>query len=248
MRRMAMIALFAATGCLAQEPAPPQSSPAGQEQAPAPEQKLTITVPAGTRVPLKLTYSLWSKTARTGDAVHAVTAFPVTVGTTVAIPAGTYAEGAIDKVAKRASADHPALQMHFTRLLFANGYTVSLEGATTELSAVKPGAVPWTAASSGESVPRDLPPASQSVAGNAFGAQQPPVLTPPPMPGPSIGEVVGIGVGVTVASVVALVLLGRHRGGYTLLDAGSQIEMVLQNPLALDGEQVAAALATPSAQ
>src|SRR5208337_2255837 len=97
-----------------------------------------------------LTYSVWSKTAHAGDAVHAVTAFPVTVGTTVAIPAGTYVEGVVDKVWRRASANHPALQIHFTRMLFANGYTVSLESATTEASAAKPSADLSAAAARGE--------------------------------------------------------------------------------------------------
>ena len=63
-----------------------------------------------------------------------------------------------------------------------------------------------------------------------------------------MGKVIGISMGATVALVVTMVLMGRHRGGYTLLDAGAQLEMVLQNPLTLDGEQVAAAVATPSAQ
>ena len=48
--------------------------------------------------------------------------------------------------------------------------------------------------------------------------------------------------------VVTMVLLGRHRGGYTLLDVGAQLEMVLRNPLTLDGERVAAAVANPNAQ
>lgn len=249
MRRMAIVALLSATGCLAQEAAPPQSPvTAVQEQTPAAAQQLTITVPAGTRIPVKLTYSLWSKTARTGDAVHAVTVFPVTVDTTVAIPAGTYVEGVVDKVAKRASANRPALQMHFTRLVFVNGYAVPLEDATSEAKNGEPGVRPSTASPEGEGFQESARPASLSIAGNSFAAQQPPVVTPPPMPGPSMGKVVGISMGASVALVVTMVLLGRHRGGYTLLDSGAQLEMVLQNPVTLDGEQVAAAVATPSAQ
>jgi hypothetical protein len=248
---MAVIALLTATSCWAQEAVPPQStSSTGQEQASAPAQtakKLTIIVPAGTRIPVKLTYSLWSKTARAGDAVHAVTVFPVTVDTTVAIPEGTYVEGVIDKVWRRPSAEHPALQMHFARLFFANGYTVPLEGATTQAKAGEPGAVLSGTSADGETAPSDPLPGSQSMVGNGFAAQQS-ELPPAPKVGPNMGIVTGVSLGATAALIVTVVLLGHHRGGYTLLDAGSQVEMVLQNPLALDAEQVAAALATPSAQ
>jgi hypothetical protein len=250
MRRMVMIALFTATGCWAQEPAtPPASSPAAQEQVPAPAQKSTITVPAGTRIPLKLTYTLWSKTARIGDAVHAVTVFPVTVDTTVAIPEGTYAEGVVDKVWRRASANHPTLQMHFTRLLFANGYAVPLDGAMTEVKVEKPDAVPSATSADLGSVQSNPLPESQSMLVNSFGAQQqPPTLPPPPKVGPNMGTVIGATLGGAAALLVTAILLGHHRGGYTVLDAGSQVDMVLQNPLTLDAEQVAAALATPSVQ
>ena len=252
MRRIALVTLLTATSCWAQEALQPQStSSVVQEQAPASAQtakKLTIIVPAGTRIPVKLTYSLWSKTVRAGDAVHAVSVFPVTVDTTVAIPEGTYVEGVIDKVWRRPSADHPALRMHFARLLFANGYTVPLEGATTQVKAGEPGAVLSATSANGESAPSDPPPGSQTMVGNGYAAQQQPGLPPAPKFGPNMGVVVGASLGATAALIVTAVLLGRHRGGYTLLDAGSQVEMVLQNPLTLEAQQVAAALATPSAQ
>src|SRR5271165_4980972 len=248
MRRMAMIALLTATSCWAQEPATQQASaPAAQDQAQLPAQatqKSTIIVPAGTKIPLKLTYSLWSKTARLGDAVHAVTVFPVTVDTTVAIPEGTYAEGVVDKVWRRSSANHPALQMHFTRLLFANGYAPPLDGAMTEVKVEQPGPVPPTTSADLGSVQGSPLPESQSMFVNGFGAQQqPPTFPPPPKVGPNMGAVIGASLGGTAAILITGILLGHHRGGYTVLDAGSQVDMVLQNPLTLDAEQVAAALA-----
>lgn len=251
MRWMTWIGLFAATGCMAQEAAPPQPAAvaATQGKTTAAEPQATITVPAGTRIQVKLTYSVWSKSARPGDAVHAVTVFPVTVGTTVAIPEGTYVEGVIDKVSKRASPNHPALQMHFTQLLFANGYTVPLEGATSEAMVEENGETVWAADLQGVSDAKEPCLRSFIPMGYLFAAQQPPVLTQPSLPGPSKGEIVGIGVGAAVALVVTWVLLGHHPNtGYTLLDAGTQIQILLQNPLTLDANQVAAAVATPNAQ
>ena len=81
--------LLIASLCTAQTPAPaPSSAPSA---APPP-----ITVAPGTAVPLTLLNPIRSRTTKPGDAIRAVVAFPVTVGTQVAIPAGTYAplEGA----------------------------------------------------------------------------------------------------------------------------------------------------------
>ncbi len=107
MRLFAFAALLTAFGCQAQEPAQPAAG------APA------ITVPAGTKVPLRLTSPLGTKTARPGDTVHAEAAFPVTVSNKVAIPPGTYLDGVIDQVTRRGS--HAGFTMHFTNMVFANG-------------------------------------------------------------------------------------------------------------------------------
>ena len=66
-----------------------------QAAAPMSRQAATITVPAGTVVPLTLVSPIKSKSTKVGDAVRAVVAFPVTVGAQIAIPAGTYVEGVV---------------------------------------------------------------------------------------------------------------------------------------------------------
>jgi hypothetical protein len=59
---------------------------------------------------------------------------------------------------------------------------------------------------------------------------------------------VGIAVGTAAAGIVTLALLGRHRGVDTLFDAGWQFEMVLESPVSLDADRVAAALFESSAK
>src|SRR5580692_4923525 len=86
-----------------------------------------ITVPMGTLVALNLISSIKSKSTRPGDPVRAVVAFPLAIGTTVAIPAGTFVEGVVDKVNAHPRAGGSAsAQLRLTRLLFANGYSVPL--------------------------------------------------------------------------------------------------------------------------
>jgi len=181
-----------------------------------------------------------ARAMRKGDSVRAVTAFPVTAGQQVAIPAGIYVEGMIDKIIKRGPTGSTGLEMHFTRIVFPNGYNVALENATAVAKAGSPGA----------NIPESSASGSSSAAGYAEGFQQPPPPTPPPLPkvGPSIGAVVGIGVAVTAATTVGLILLGRHRAGDIVFDSGYQFEMVLETSLVLDADRVADAMAGSSAQ
>ncbi len=48
-----------------------------------------LTIPSGTKVPLALKQSISTKNARDGDAVYAVTTFPVVVNDRIVIPAAT---------------------------------------------------------------------------------------------------------------------------------------------------------------
>jgi hypothetical protein len=90
-------------------------------------QSTTITLPTGTKVALALTSPLWAKSVKVGDNVYLMTSFPVAVGNDMAIPPGTYVEGKIDALTKpRFLSNHAQFQMHFTKLVFVNGYTVPL--------------------------------------------------------------------------------------------------------------------------
>jgi hypothetical protein len=138
---------------------------------------------------------------------------------------GTYAEGTLDKVTPRGS--HAGFEVHFTRLIFANGYTVDLAGASARTSALRP-----------------LRPVHVcGPAPQALTPLQTPTLTPPKAVGPNKGLIIGLGGGGVAAAAVLGILLG-HRGGGVYLDAGAKLEMALQSPLTLDLARVTAP-ATP---
>ena len=232
MRVYLLAAIFVASACWAQEAAPNPPSPSAAP-APAASGKQTLTVPAGTRVPLSLTSPIRVKSARPGTAVRAVTGFPVTVGTELAIPTGTYVEGAIDKVTKGGRTG-PALQMHFTRIVFASGYSVAIEGANVVAQVGNPreGSSAQTAPSGGTG------PVNGTAASSARG------LNPLPGTGQSVATAAGIAAGATVAAIVTAVLLShRHGGGANavVFDTGWQFEMVLAAPLTVDVASVSAA-------
>jgi hypothetical protein len=89
----------------------------------------TIVVPAGTTVSLMLTSPLLARTAKVGDGVYAQAAFPVAVKNQMAIPTGTYVLGQIDSLTRPGwLSPHAQFQIHFAKIIFANGYTVELAG------------------------------------------------------------------------------------------------------------------------
>ena len=101
----------------------------GQTQAKSITSKSKIVVPAGTTVPLALTEPILAKSAKAGDSVYAETAFPVAVNNQIAIPPGTFVQGQIDSLARPGwFSPHAQFQIHFTKIIFANGYTVVLAG------------------------------------------------------------------------------------------------------------------------
>ena len=77
-----------------------------------------LTIPSGTRVPLALKQSISTKNAREGDAVYAVTTFPVVINERIVIPAGTYVQGRISSVKRGGHIKGRAeVLMHFSTLI-----------------------------------------------------------------------------------------------------------------------------------
>jgi hypothetical protein len=241
-----VLSVFASQTAFAAGPQVPAPAPSG-----TPAQ--TITVPAGTVVPLTLVGQIKSKSTKVGDTVRAVVAFPITVGTQVAIPAGTYVEGVVTSLTAQAKTTHqPDVQIHFTRLLYANGYTATLDAANTQARNEIPGATS----------PELL---SEAAGPAAFGMGRAPIAfyggegfasraqvtepTLPPLPGPSMGTVIGATFGAMAAILITLLVLGhnhKNNTDYLLFDAGWQFQITLSSPLSLDAGQVAAAADMPS--
>jgi hypothetical protein len=251
-------ALMIASILTAQTPAPdPQVAPAASLDAaipagqsaqaaaalasPAQVAASTITLPAGTAIPLTLMTVIKSKSTKRGDPVRAIVAFPVTQGTQMAIPAGTYVEGTVIKVtAKPLSNQAPMLSVHFTRLVFTNGYSVPLSGENSQALLLPPDENAPTI-----EVAELLPvqPPGQHFAMGA-GQQTSPTLPPLPQVGPPMGEVIGISLGATAAALIGSLVWMHHRANsydFAVFDVGWQFQMVLDDPITLDATQLAAA-------
>jgi hypothetical protein len=232
------VGIFTASGCFAlQQPSSIQSIPQNQSVTQNDAQSLTITIPAGTTVPVTLTVPIRSRSSHRGDPVRAITASPVTIGTQLAIPAGAYVEGTIEKVRNSGPGGTPILHVHFTRIVFANGYTVSLDAIITQAKADDPDPRFAVASVADE----DLSPGA-TLAFQQLPSQSLPPL--PPFPKPHVGLIVGIAAGGVAVAIIGAILFSRRGGGadYTIYDVGSQFDLVFQRAVTLDGARAAAAV------
>jgi len=219
-------------------------------------QPATVTVAAGTVVPLTLVSQIKNKSSKPGDSIRAVVAFPVTVGTQIAIPAGTYVEGTLLAPAPKVKHQpDPGVRIHFTRLVFANGYSASLDATQSATLALPPatsspqrGAMALSAtfgsfdpASLLSSIGFRLPSLATGWRSWLMSPQTTEPTAPAPLPhvGPSTGAIVGIALAPLVPLV--LVLIFHHRAGssdFIVHDAGWQFQMKLVAPLTLNTAQI----------
>jgi hypothetical protein len=200
----------------------------------------TITIPAGTRIPLSLKQAISTKNAREGDAVYAETAFPFVVADRVVVPAGSYVQGKIAHVERAGHGKGRAeILMHFTSIIYPTGYTVMLPGSVENT----PGADNKSVKDSEGTIQQDSETgkrvgdaAKNGVYGTLGGATAGGLAT-----GGLNGARVGAGVG--AAAGVAWALL--KRGSDVKLDVGTSIEMEIQRPITVDASRIAMARATP---
>lgn len=218
---------FCLLGALAS--AQTNSSPQAQPTV-APATPAAINIPAGTKVPIVLKHALNTKSAREGDSVYAETTFPVVENGRVVIPAGTYVQGRITHVQRGGHIKGRAeVQMHFTTLIYPNGYTVLLPGAVENV----PGA-DKTSIKDEEGTIRQDSQKGEKAATVATSAGTGAVVGGLSRGGK--GAAIGAGIGGAVGTAIALL----SRGNDVKLDAGTTIEMVIQREVPLEASRLPA--------
>jgi type IV secretion system protein VirB10 len=205
--------------------APPADAP------PPPPAKKTYTVPAGTKVLLQLRSAINTKSAKPGDGVYLASTFPVVVGNRVMIPAGVYVQGVVDRVTRAGRVHGKAqLDMHFSSIIFPNGSVVEIPGIVNSL----PGARKQSVKDDGEGTIEQDSNKGRN-AGRVAEIAIPTGGTVGSIGGlgsghPLAGGIAGIGAGVAAVGLVSLFT----RGADVSIESGTQVEMILQRPLALE--------------
>jgi hypothetical protein len=200
------------------------SQPANQPE-PTPQ---IVTVPSGTKVLLILKNSVSSRNAKPGDGVFLESTFPVVENGRVMIPAGTFVQGVVDSVKRSGRVKGRAeLLLHFTTLVYPNGYTVTM-----------PGSLESSDSSDSQKVKdKEGTVRADGNKGRDAGAIATTTGTGVLIGGLSHGVKGGlIGGGIGAAVGVATAMLTR--GDEVRIESGSSVEMVLQRPLDLDVNRI----------
>ncbi|MGA8743240.1 MAG: hypothetical protein WB561_18780 [Terracidiphilus sp.] len=234
---------------LAQAPPPSNGTPAATSQSPTADSasstaananaamipKKTYTVPAGTKVLLQLRSSLNTKSARAGDGVYLASAFPVVVGNRVMIPSGVFVQGVVDRVVRAGRMTGKSqLDMHFTSIIFPNGSVAEIPGVVSGL----PGASKQDVKNGEGTIEQDKDKGRN--AGKTAEIALPTGATVGSIAGISSGHSLagglgGLGAGLATVGIVSLFT----RGADVNIEAGTQVEMVLQRPLILEQDNFA---------
>ena len=221
----------------------------------APASTGSLVIPAGTVIPLTLVSSIRTKSTKSGDLVRAQVAFPITVGTNLVIPAGTFVEGVMQAVAAKKTKTNPGgLQIHFTRLIYANGYKVSLDAVNTQsqVTAAPLSEPIFLGVGVGLGLGGDSPVGAVAHF-NSIHSMLGQTPTPPPLaplPGPPKAFLISLAIGgaIAIASIIYFLVHAHHYSNSDMVafDSGWQFQMVLTVPVTVDAGQVnAAAAITP---
>src|SRR5580658_428599 len=197
--------------------------------APAEPAKTMLVIPAGTTVPLSLKQAISTKNAKDGDPVYAETAFPFVVNERIVIPAGTYIQGKIERVQRGGHVKGRAeLLVHFTSMIYPNGYTVMLGGSVENA----PGADKTSMKDSEGTIRQD------SDAGTKIKTAATTAAT-----GATIGGVTsglkGAGIGAAAGGAAGLAIGMLSRGADVRLEAGTSIQMEIQREVTVDASRIA---------
>ena len=236
--RVLLLVFLAASFAIAQEeanPAPRESSsqdaaPAKAAAAPDPQKAApaTIVLPAGTKIPLVLKHAVSTKNAKVGDNLYLETSFPVVQNNHMVIPPGTYVQGEVAAVKRPGRIKGRAeLLIHFTTMIFPNGYTVSFPGALDNV----PGSDSQKVKDKEGTIQADSQKGKDvaTVAGTAATGT---------LIGAASGGGKGAGIGAGVGGATGLIIAMLTRGNDVRLESGTGMEMVLERPLTLEEAQL----------
>lgn len=221
-----------------QQGPPPPDVPLNQQappQEPAQNPAPPVILRTGTPFALILTHPINSKTTHRGDTVFAETTAPVLADNQVAIPAGAFVQGKVEKLTRQGT--RAELLMQSVSVALPDGSVALIKGP---LEITSGEGTAWRNPGNAAKVGALLAPFVGSGVGTAIGAAAHTTqtttfagmtMTSDTPKGVAIGGMTGLAAG-TVASFVLMV---RTRHFY--VGEGSPLEMILPRPVTVGGAQ-----------
>jgi hypothetical protein len=200
-------------------------------QQPSAQSRMTVTVPAGTKLLLALKSAVNTKTAHPGDGVYLETTFPIALNNRIVIPAGTYVQGVIDNVKRPGKVKGRAeVLFHFNTLIFSSGYTVAVPGALQDAPGVENGKVK----------DKEGTMQAEGTKGRDAGTIAAPAATGTLIGAAAARSGKGAAIGGLAGGAVGLAQVLLTRGDDIRIPQGTTVEMVLQRPLQLEERRLTA--------
>jgi len=228
------------------------SAPSPSDASPPPPDNARVTLPVGTRIPLVLTRDLNSNDVHAGDQVFAQVSTPVMTGDQVAIPAGAFVRGKVDKLERNGSRGELLMQ---SVSLVVGGGVVSLGGPmrieseqwtayANPAGRAKTGIIlaPIIGIAAGLGIGLATDRTHTEVISNTLPAGFPPTLQLPPVTVTHTshkGLVIGPAVGGAAGMITSFVLQARSKGFY--LEEGTPLDATLATAVSLTHAQIAEA-------
>jgi hypothetical protein len=183
-----------------------------------------------------LTSPVASKTVHRGDTIYAQTIAPVTVDAAVAIPAGSFVQGVVEKLKR--NGNRAEIHLQSVSVILPGGYVAQVAGP---LQVESDEGTAWRVATKGGVVGAIAAPAvgaaGGALIGHSFNSSSGTTvngltINPSRLQSTAIGSMAGLGAG----AAVGLVLLTRTRQFY--VDAGSPMQMTLPQALTLEQDKI----------
>lgn len=196
----------------------------GAQPAVAVAKPATLTVPAGTKLPLVLHNSITTRNAKPGDPVYLETLFPIVINNKILMPAGSYVQGEIVSTKRPGKVKGTGeMQLRLNTMILPNGYTVNFN------------AIPSNAGTGGnESVDSE---------GNIKGDTDKSTDAGTVLKGTAIGAGIGgiasrsaggAGIGAAAGAAVGLMTVLLTRGPELELPRGTTLDVVIDRAVYLD--------------
>ncbi len=189
-----------------------------------------ITIPAGTKLPIILKNAISTKSSHLGDPIYAQTTFPLVLEDRIVIPAGTYVQGRIMQIRPAGRIKNRAeVMMHFTTLIYPNGYTIILPGSLENAPGVdkaevkdKEGTIKAESDKASKAATIAVPAAGGGALAGALAR------------GTRGGSAIGAGVGAAVGVGIALF----SHGNEVKIAPGTTLEVVLQRDVPVNADRI----------
>lgn len=188
----------------------------------------TLTIPAGTKIPIALKNTISTKANHEGDPIYAQTTFPVVINDRIIVPEGTYVQGKISSIKPAGHIKGRAeVLIHFTSMIYPSGYTVMLPGSIDSAPGVDNGKV------------KDK---EGTIQGDSNKGKTAATIAAPAAEGTLTGAVIhggeGALIGAGIGGAVGTAIAALSHGNEVKMPPGTTLEVILQRDVSVDGTRI----------